>query len=526
LRFWIIKENVVVGKFCRFFLNLGLALAMVSASLPSVAKNNHHHYHPAPHAKKKSIKKAARKNSQKAVTAAVPASPLDLQSGMDSILRKTSPRAHMGVIIQSVNNNQVIYQYNADNLFTPASVNKLFVAIASLDYLKPDYHFETRLRTDGPVDQGALKGNLYVQFNGDPTLTEKQFTVLLDQLKTLGIDKINGHVYLDNTAYGSAAYAPGWLLHDLIFGYAAPLNAVILNENRFAIILSPSNQNGKPAAVSTTVPAGVVRVENNTSTRAGRAGCPLSVYSDNDNMYHVNGCVAKQPGKQYFALALRDPVAYAKALITNELGKNNIAFDGMVQIQQAPASSTVLATHQSPPLNAIVREMLKESDNLYTNSILKQIGAVFYQTQGTWQNGLNAIKQILGKPAGIDFSETHLFDGSGLSRYNLVSPKQLAKLLEYAYTNPKIQADLWDALPISGQDGTLRGRLLAFSKDDAIHAKTGTMKNTGVSALAGYIKSHNHGLLIFVIMTNGLEDTHRAYKNTEDRICQFLLNAH
>jgi serine-type D-Ala-D-Ala carboxypeptidase/endopeptidase (penicillin-binding protein 4) len=443
---------------------------------------------------------------------------------MSAILSKVSPNAHMGIIVQSVEDGRVLYQYNADNLFTPASVNKLFVAIASLDYLKPDYHFETLLRTTGQINQGILNGDLYVQFSGDPTLTDKQLTDLLEELRTLNIHQINGRVFLDNTAYGSAAYASGWLLHDLIFGYAAPLNAVILNENRFAIILSPTATH-RPASVDTTVPGGVVHVENSTSTSAGRAECPLSVYSENDNTYHVTGCIPKQPSKQYFALALRNPVVYAKILIADTLAKNGIAFNGAIDIQKAPASAIVLGRHESPPLNQIVKTLLKHSDNLYTNSILKQLGGIYYQTQGTWQNGLNAIKQILGAPAGIDFGKIHLFDGAGLSRYNQVSPRQLAQLLQYAYKNPKIEPDLWDALPIAGQDGSLRGRLTLLAKDDVIHAKTGTMKNSGVSALAGYMKSKNNGLLVFVIMTNGLEDTHHVYKNTEDRICSFLLTA-
>lgn len=450
--------------------------------------------------------------------------PEELAAGMDAILKKTSPHANVGVVVETVDGNHILYEHNASNLFTPASVNKLFVAVAALDYLKADYRFETRLRATGHINEGVLEGNLYVQFNGDPTLTDKQLVNLLNELKAVNITKINGRVYLDNTAYGSSAYAPGWVLHDLIFGYAAPLNAVILNENRFAIILSPSRQNGGSASVSSTVPAGVVKIENNTITGA-RRNCPLSVYSDSDNIYHVNGCVSKQPSKQYFALALRDPVTYAKVLIANTLEKNQISFNGPIDIQQAPSGSVVLTLHQSAPLNLIIKEMLKDSDNLYTNSILKQLGSVYYQTQGTWQNGLNAMKQILGAPAKIDFNQIHLFDGSGLSRYNLVSPHQLANLLKYAYENKNIQPDLWDALPIAGQDGTMRGRLTDIAKDEPIHAKTGTMKNAGVSALAGYMKTRNKGLIIFVIITNGLEDTHRAYKNMEDRICKFLLTA-
>lgn len=452
--------------------------------------------------------------------------PVDLAVGMNTILKNVSPRANIGVIVQAIGSGKILYQRNADGLFTPASVNKLFVAIAALDYLKPEYRFETHVRFTGTVSQGILNGDLYVQFNGDPTLTERQLLNLLDQVKTVGINQINGHVYLDNTAYGSAAYAPGWLVHDLIFGFAAPLNAVILNENRFAIILSPAKKNGLPASSSTTIPNGIVKINNNTITRIQRRDCPLSVLSDSDNTYHVSGCIANQPAKQYFGLALRDPVKYAKVLIANSLQKNQINFNGSIEILGTPENSTVIATHQSPPLNLIIKNMMKSSDNLYTNSILKQIGHVFYHSQGTWQNGLNAIQKILETPANIDFNQIHLFDGAGLSRYNQVSPRQLANLLHYAYQKPSVETDLWTSLPIAGQDGTLRGRLLAFAKGEPIHAKTGTMK--GVSALAGYINTRYNGLLIFVIMTNSLhsaEDAHHVFKYTEDNICQFLLSA-
>lgn len=501
----------------KFYKRAGLAGTLIFSvilSLSCLAETSKKHS--VSHHHNKTHSKAAKKTM-------VAATATDIQTGMAAILSKVSPHAHMGVIVQTVDDSRILYQHNPNALFAPASVNKLFVAIASLDYLKPNYRFETRLRTTGQINQGVLNGDLYVQFNGDPTLTDRQFTTLMDELKAIGVSQISGHVYLDNTAYGSAPYAPGWLLHDLIFGYAAPLNAVILNENRFAIILSPASQNGRPAAVETTVPAGVVRVENNTLTSNRSDECALSVYSDSDNTYHISGCITKQPSKQYFTLALRDPVTYAKVLIAGNLVKNNIVFNGAIEIKAAPANTAVLAIHQSPPLNLIVKEMLKDSDNLYTNSILKQLGGVYYQTQGTWQNGLNAVKQILSGPAHIDFNQIHLFDGSGLSRYNLVSPHQLAKLLHYAYENPQIKPDIWNALPIAGQDGTLRGRLTAFAKSESVHAKTGTMKNSGVSALAGYIQTRKHGLLVFVIMTNGLEDTHHVYKNTEDRICKFLL---
>lgn len=505
LQSWVIAAWLC-SIFC-FFPSTGMASHHVTK------KTTHHLTH-------KTIQKKKPDTSQQQQQTDVINENLSLQSGLQTLVNREAKNARVGVVVEALDPNKVLFQYNADNLFMPASVNKLFVSVAALNFLKSDYHFQTALKNTGAVNNGILNGDLYVQFNGDPTLTNKDLTGLLDEIKNSGVKQINGHVYLDNTAYGASSYAPGWLLHDLIFGYAAPLNAVIINENRFSITLSPLRP-GRPAIAGSTLPNGVIKIDNKTTTNSRKSNCPLSFYSDNDNTYHVSGCVAAQPNKQYYALALRDPVVYAKVLIENYLSQNQITFQGPIDIQQAPNTSSTLAVHLSPPLNAIIKTLLKESNNLYTNSILKQIGAVYYQSQGTWENGLNAVKQILSTPAAIDFNQSRLFDGSGLSRYDSVSPHQLAQLLKYAYGQTQIKPDLWDALPIAGHDGTLRGRLILPMKNQFVHAKTGTMK--GVSALAGYIETLHNGLLVFVIITNGPEDDHRAYKNFEDRICKFLL---
>lgn len=451
--------------------------------------------------------------------------PEDLLSGLTSIVNSMPAQAKMGIVIQSALSGQVLYQYQSNLLFKPASVNKLFVAISALSYLKPEYRFQTHLKTTGEISQGVLNGDLYIEFSGDPTLTDKQLIQLLDELKTLGINQINGHVYIDNSAYGSAPYPPGWLLKDLIFGYAAPLNAIILNENRFSIIINPSKKIGYPATSSSTLPDGVIRMDNQVKTGSKNQNCAISMTSDEDNTYHFDGCVDNQTKEKYLLVALRDPVKLAQILITNTLAKNQIGFSGPVQVKESPSQSVILSSHDSPPLNLIVKTLLKESDNLYTNSLLKQIGRVYFKTQGTWQNGLDAVKQILSSSAHLDFNQIQLYDGSGLSLYNHVSPQQLAKLLYYVHQNPMIAQDLWDALPIAGEDGTLKGRLMAFAKGEPIRAKTGSMKEKGVSALAGYINTSHHGLLVFVIMTNGRQETFHHSKFTEDQICQFLLTA-
>ena len=113
------------------------------------------------------------------------------------VLRSKNPRlgrVNIGVLIKSLRTGQVIYEYNADHLFAPASIQKLFTATAGLSYLKPDFKFSTKVFTTGNIQNGELQGNLYLKFSGDPTLTTGELKGIIEKLRTYGINKIQGRV--------------------------------------------------------------------------------------------------------------------------------------------------------------------------------------------------------------------------------------------------------------------------------------------------------------------------------------------
>ena len=192
-------------------------------------------------------------------------------------------------------------------------------------------------------------------------------------------------------------------------------------------------------------------------------------------------------------------------------------------MKAARPSDTLLAQHDSLPLKAIIKEMIKESDNLMTNAVFKKLGSTYFQSRGTWQNSLQALKKILETTTHIDFTQNLINDGAGLSRYNLLSPKQLSKALYYAYRKSSINAAFVDALPIAGIDGTMAYRLQDQRKKNRIRAKTGSM--TGVTSLAGYIATKHHGPVSFVIMVNGFVKPRKPYIFLQDQICRYLVNA-
>ncbi len=436
------------------------------------------------------------------------------------ILNKSNPDTDIGISITDVKTGQVIFSRRANFLFKPASIQKLFTAVAALNYLTPNYRFSTELLSNGEIRDRTLRGDLTVRFTGDPELTADELRALIARLKILGIHQIQGRVFIDNTAYSSVPYPPGWLWDDLSYGYAAPLNAIIINRNKFVLHLVPAEEINQPPKLYPIMPAGILNFTNRAKTVAHHdSDCPLTIFSDANNHYTISGCINR--GRQFRTLAIRDPLPYAAVLIQQALQDNAIRYERPITARRTPANAIVLEQHLSPPLSVMLKEMLKTSDNLTTDSLLNKLGQLYFKRQGTWHNGLRALRKIL-EPTGIDFKRNLINDGAGLSRYNLVSPHQFTQLLRFAYRNDAIRTPLLDALPIAGKDGTLIYRMPSAAPGERVHAKTGSM--TGISALAGYVRTRHHGVLSFVIIANGFVGKYRPYRHLEDKICELLVH--
>jgi len=357
-----------------------------------------------------------------------------LNEGLDKILQQTLKDkltgANVGIVVQSMCSGKTLYQKNADHLFAPASVLKLLTAAAALDYLKPAFVFHTQLLSKGKVLNHVLQGDLTVKFSGDPTLTTDDLNALFAQLYQKGIHKIAGPIFIDNFDYGRIPYPPGWIWDDLSYSFSAPLNAIVINENYFILHFVPGKNGGKPSLKS-NLPGGVATFSNSLRTiKKFKKHCPISIYSDVNNHYKITGCFYQKWKRQMRKLAIRNVIPYAKKIIQQALKENKIAYvgDGKIRVRQVPKGAKILVQHNSPALSKIVKTLLKKSDNLMANAVLKRIGETYYGKTGTWENSLQALRLLLGKPARIDFSKNLINDGSGLSRYNLLSPMQLSKL--------------------------------------------------------------------------------------------------
>jgi D-alanyl-D-alanine carboxypeptidase len=388
------------------------------------------------------------------------------QLKLRQIIDTINPNLNYGICFIHPDELEPEFSRHANRLFTPASTTKLFTAVAAWQTFGKDFCLQTNLFTDGHQEANILCGSVYLKAAGDPSFTSEDLKDLIAQLKSQGVDRIKGDVYLDVTQFSDGAteyFAKGYCVDDFGEPWDAPTTSFIIDNN------------------CSQLPDGTVR-------------------------------------------ALNDPHHYVLCAIEKLLHEFGITYSDKIMIAEVPQEHVVLlAQHKSQPLRALIAHMLKTSDNLYANALFKLLGAHETHEPGTWQSGEHALKTFLHDKIGIASDTLNIVDGAGLSRYGLISPNHIIQLLDWVYH----QADLYplfvDCLAISGIDGTLKKRMTQLA--GTIKAKTGSMG--GISTLAGYICLQNQKPLIFSIMLNGYvkpqNGTNRVVINykrdVEDALC-------
>jgi D-alanyl-D-alanine carboxypeptidase/D-alanyl-D-alanine-endopeptidase (penicillin-binding protein 4) len=212
---------------------------------------------------------------------------------------------------------------------------------------------------------------------------------------------------------------------------------------------------------------------------------------------------------------------FAADLIQTALQEANIRWCGKVVYNKTSTKMATLVEHSSSPLARLLPRLLANSDNIYAEAITKTLGAKVYR-RGSFKAGVLAIKDILQRPTGINFDAMNLVDGSGLSRYTLITPNQFTRLLYTMYHTPKLNKIYTNAFALAGARGTLSSRLSSFDTYENIHAKTGSM--TGISALSGYITTRTNKNLLFTMLVNNTLLPVRKVKKIEDELCQIIVN--
>ena len=203
----------------------------------------------------------------------------------------------------------------------------------------------------------------------------------------------------------------------------------------------------------------------------------------------------------------------------DELMKCGVFVDAPISTGRMPRDKDVLLIcSRSHQLGEVLVPMMKESDNLYAESMFYQIAASLGKWPAEAAHARQLIKQVLAK-AGVCGVQYRIADGSGLSLYNYVTPELMVRLLRYAYLKRDVMAALYPALPVAGVDGTLKKRMTKGPAFENVHAKTGTV--SGISSLAGYCRAANRHFLAFCIINQGVMKNADG-RNFQDKVCEAM----
>jgi D-alanyl-D-alanine carboxypeptidase/D-alanyl-D-alanine-endopeptidase (penicillin-binding protein 4) len=349
-----------------------------------------------------------------------------------------------GAYVLNATKGTVLFQSRASTPRILASNTKLFTTSAILAKLGSDGTLPTDLESDAEADPttGVLAGDVYLRGGGDPTFGTQSF---------------------DKRFYGVGATE-----QDL----ASELAATGITEIRGRIIGDESRFDALRGGPSSGFGVSVVDL-----------GGPLSALSFNRGLASENGGSIQ-----------RNPPLFAAQQLTKELEKQGIDVRRSASTGVTPNGAKVLASVDSPPLSQLVRLTLKPSDNWFAEMLLKDL-AVAGGSKGTTPTGAGAAAAFARRlGSGVSMN-----DGSGLSRADRASPRQVVKLLDKMRNRPEFDA-FFAALPIAGRDGTLHDRMRHSAARNRCRAKTGTLSN--VSTLSGYCKARNGDLIEFSLLMN------------------------
>lgn len=430
--------------------------------------------------------------------------------------------SQIGLAYMLPGSNQV-YGSNIDTYYHPASTQKVVTALAALLYLGPNYELVTRLDVNKSavaannklqVDNlGVLNSNVIVKFSGDPTLRVDHYKTLLGVLQKHGVRRIKGKVLLDVTRFGGPSRANGWSWDDLPACFTAPSAPIILNRNCTFAQLSSTPIGGHPEPL---IPQGTpIHITSDVTTVASDdygGDCILEANLFIDNKYHLTGCIPYQKNQKPWplSLAIADAERWGVDWTNKILNQLDISVDGGVEITRTPQQNTVsIAQRTSPKLSELLKYMLQKSNNLYADSIAKNIAAEYFNLPATYYRANRAIRSILNQYAKIDLGNVYLVDGSGLSPHNLINPRTMLKILDYINQHDDTLG-LIEMLPVSGESGTLHWRVSTFNEPLKGHviAKTGTLQN--VSTLAGFIITKTGARVPFALFTNSITYSERT----------------
>ncbi len=411
-----------------------------------------------------------------------------------------------------------LLSWQAHQAMNPASVMKLVTTYAGLELLGPSYTWRTPVYIEGAIVNDTLKGNLIIQGRGDPKLVLERLWLLLRRVQVLGIKTIAGDIVLDRSAFALAPQNAADFDGEPLRPYNAAPDALLINYKSVVMTFVPNYASGR-ASVSFEPQLAQVQMQSSVplSTSAGgdKAGAALAECGDyraalqadfsDPARISFKGSYPMACGEKTWPVAYADPASYAERAVLGLWQEMGGKLLGRVREGRAPYGLKPAFELNSPTLAEVIRDINKYSNNVMAQQLFLTLSLsqdpAAQASQVELPASQDASRELLRQWWRDRFGETYMpviDKGSGLSRFERITPQALARLLQTAYVSG-VMPELMASLPMAGIDGTLKRSKSKLSQGWA-HLKTGSLRDA--SALAGYVHTPSGRRLVVVAIVN------------------------
>jgi len=438
---------------------------------------------------------------------------------------KTASFAFLAIDLET---NKIVAEYHPDMALIPASTLKLISTSTALELLGPNYQFKTTLEYSGKLNKedGFLQGNIYIKGGGDPCLGSKYFdstkskAFLKDWTKSiqnLGIDSISGGIIADAHIYSWDIIPQAWSWNNMGNYFGAGPCGLSIYDNYYTIYFNTGGFNNL-SEIKTVIPhipdiefdnqaiADHISYDNTNifgapycNKRYIRGSMPM-----NKKMFAVKGSI---PDPAYIASVQLDSALKAKGIHIVEKASTIRRIFYNKHVVDTNERTPIIIT-RSPLLKDIITQTNTHSINLFAEHCLIESG----RQMGALPQTEIAIDSLISfwQKRGMDTQGLSIYDGSGLSLKNAITPRQQVFILSYMKNQSKNFTAFYQSLAVAGKTGTLKNMFIGTRAENQIHAKSGSLDR--VRTYNGYITSISGKKIAFSMLVNNFSCSQKNAK--------------
>lgn len=462
------------------------------------------------------------------------------QQSVTSSLNSEPFRSGVCAVLAVRMNGDTLVSINPRQKLVPASTTKLITTGIGLKVLGADYRYSTSLGYSGTIKDSTLVGDLYIMGGGDPTTgsrskcsepSKQLFAKWQSLLLNAGIRRIEGRIIGDPRFFDDpCAQSTGWSNEDLGCNYGAGPTGLNFFENAQNFYVTPGAAPGVRPFISPRYPetpwmqycvsatTGAPRTENSlwyVTSRFGPYGEFFGSFPADRRGYTLE---CSNPFGAYTCAFHFYKYLNANGITcTGGYGdvspqgyiRTDLQFSSIGRRAAARKELAVIGRTCSPALKDIVADTNAESDNFFAETIFRTVGLTL-EGSSRQDSCVAAMERELAALGLRTVNSCRVYDGSGLSRKNYISPGFFVAFLR-AMVRTSVFPEFFASLPLPGQvNSTLETRFREAPRElkDRIHMKSGSMN--GVRCFSGYITTPDadpRHTVVFCVMTNNVTAT-------------------